>query len=101
MDIQKAPKILRIDLKRFQSAGFFFGQKLDKFVDFPVEGLDISEFVSGTPEGPLIYDLYAIAVWPFCPSFSFSSTLLSSGHLHSTCPTYFQPPLADFPSTPS
>lgn len=63
MDIWKAPNILRIDLKRFQSrAGIFFGQKLDKFVEYPVHDLDISEFVSGPVQEPLIYELYAVAV---------------------------------------
>jgi ubiquitin C-terminal hydrolase len=57
MQIYKAPHILIIHLKRFKN-----GYKLDDYVDFPVSGLDITEYVINDGEGiPLIYDLFAVS----------------------------------------
>lgn len=50
--------ILTIHLKRFQSARSF-SDKIDLTVDFPIEGLDMSNFVAGGDES-LIYDLIAV-----------------------------------------
>eukprot|EP01127_Copromyxa_protea_P021549 TRINITY_DN7446_c0_g1_i1.p1 TRINITY_DN7446_c0_g1~~TRINITY_DN7446_c0_g1_i1.p1 ORF type:complete len:619 (-),score=120.15 TRINITY_DN7446_c0_g1_i1:93-1724(-) len=62
MDIWRAPKILRIDLKRFQNMRGFFSQKLDTFIEFPIRDLDISQFVSGPSEQEEnLYDLYAVS----------------------------------------
>lgn len=49
--------LLTIHLKRFQSARSF-SDKIDLTVDFPIEGLDMTEFVSGS-EGA-VYDLIAV-----------------------------------------
>lgn len=52
--------LLTIHLKRFQSARHF-SDKIDMVVDFPIEGLDMGEFVSSNLDGePLIYDLVAV-----------------------------------------
>ncbi|OBA17009.1 cysteine proteinase [Metschnikowia bicuspidata var. bicuspidata NRRL YB-4993] len=53
--------LLTIHLKRFQSARHF-SDKIDMVVDFPIEGLDMSEFVSSNSlkQEPLIYDLVAV-----------------------------------------
>lgn len=52
--------ILTIHLKRFQTSRSF-SNKLNMVVDFPIYGLDISEFVSSTTdEDGLIYDLIAV-----------------------------------------
>lgn len=51
--------ILTIHLKRFQSARSF-SDKINMVVDFPIEGLDMSEFVSSETEGGLLYDLIAV-----------------------------------------
>lgn len=56
MEIFKAPPILIVNLKRFKQSGgqsrFFgmyggggYGQKIDSHVDFPLEGLDLTNLV--------------------------------------------------------
>lgn len=80
MDLYKAPPILVINLKRFKQSGgqssrFFgmyggggYGQKIDAHVDFPLEGLDLTDFIMGdqdrdnTPiKDRIIYDCYAVS----------------------------------------
>jgi ubiquitin C-terminal hydrolase len=56
LDLFKLPDILIIQLKRFQANG----TKLNTLVDYPVRGLDLSEFVPGQEN--VVYDLYAISV---------------------------------------
>lgn len=52
--------ILTIHLKRFQTSRSF-SDKLNMVVDFPIEGLDISEFVTAkNNDDGLIYDLIAV-----------------------------------------
>lgn len=52
--------ILTIHLKRFQSARSF-SDKINMVVDFPIEGLDMKEFVSSHKTGePLLYDLIGV-----------------------------------------
>ena len=59
-ELWKAPDILVIHLKRFSVQGRF-SDKLDIFVDFPVEGLDLSSRVAMREEGKSpIYDLFAV-----------------------------------------
>lgn len=52
MQIYKAPKILMFHLKRFKASNKMFKQKLETLVDFPLSGLDLSEFIinSNIPE---------------------------------------------------
>ena len=57
MEIYRSPHILIIHLKRFRNQS-----KIDNVVDFPITGLDISNYVICKDEGlPLTYDLFAIA----------------------------------------
>jgi hypothetical protein len=57
MEIYKSPHILIIHLKRFKD-----NQKINSLVTFPVEGLDISNYVLSNEDGlPLVYDLFAIS----------------------------------------
>ncbi|KAF8861355.1 UCH-domain-containing protein [Acephala macrosclerotiorum] len=59
-ELWKTPDILVMHLKRFSSSGMR-RDKLDVFVDFPVEGLDLSSRVIETEEGKReIYDLFAV-----------------------------------------
>lgn len=59
LEIWTLPDILVVHLKRF-SANRGFRDKIDVLVDFPIEGLDLSERV-GLPEGKeMIYDLFAV-----------------------------------------
>ena len=56
----KAPDVLVIHLKRFSAQGRL-RDKLDVFVDFPVEGLDLGTRVVVQEEGKSpIYDLFAV-----------------------------------------
>jgi len=78
-DLWKVPDILAVHLKRFSNSRAL-RDKIDAFVDFPIEGLDLTTLVSerlvgtrlaqsgvnihelgiGEVEEPLIYDLYAV-----------------------------------------
>eukprot|EP01124_Arcella_intermedia_P025056 TRINITY_DN4398_c0_g1_i1.p1 TRINITY_DN4398_c0_g1~~TRINITY_DN4398_c0_g1_i1.p1 ORF type:complete len:1098 (+),score=233.90 TRINITY_DN4398_c0_g1_i1:166-3459(+) len=62
-DIWSCPPILIIHLKRFsyRSGRFQIREKLDHLIEFPLEGLDLSEFIIGPKEVPPIYDLYAVS----------------------------------------
>ncbi len=51
------PKILTIDLKRFNQRN----QKDQRLIDFPLEGLNLSRYVIGYNKDNSIYDLYGIA----------------------------------------
>ena len=79
VDLWKTPNILAVHLKRFSNAQTF-RDKVDAFVDFPIEGLDPTQLVGERATGkrlreggmdiqelgirdldePLIYDLYAV-----------------------------------------
>ncbi|CAD8047703.1 unnamed protein product [Paramecium sonneborni] len=78
MQIYKAPQILIFTLKRFKTSNIQFKQKLETFVDFPIENLDMTDYLinSNTPKEfhkenmtnngeinkkQVIYDLYAIS----------------------------------------
>ncbi|KAL3471949.1 hypothetical protein BJX99DRAFT_13959 [Aspergillus californicus] len=59
-ELWKTPDILVMHLKRF-SASRGFRDKLDIMVDFPTEGLDLTDRVECPEEGKsLIYDLFAV-----------------------------------------
>jgi len=61
MDIWIAPPIFIIHLKRFQENSFGRRSKLDTFVDFPTENLDLSEFMGSKQPGTHTYDLYGVS----------------------------------------
>ena len=69
MEIYKVPPILIIHLKRFKtskanSIGPFYwgsGKKLSIPVDFPLEGLDLTNYVLGDDRIGAIYDLFAVS----------------------------------------
>ncbi|KAL4909961.1 hypothetical protein BDW74DRAFT_144111 [Aspergillus multicolor] len=59
-ELWKTPDILVMHLKRF-SASRGFRDKLDVMVDFPVEGLDLTDRVEAPEEGKsYVYDLFAV-----------------------------------------
>ena len=78
-DLWKLPEILVVHLKRFSNSRIL-RDKIDTFVDFPIEGLDLEEKVGerevakrlqregfdisslglGDVDEPLVYDLYAV-----------------------------------------
>lgn len=58
--------VLILHLKRFQYVpGQYFVQreKINELIEFPIEGLDLTNYVIGAkvPEAPPIYDLYAVS----------------------------------------
>ena len=61
-ELWKCPDILVVHLKRFSSSsGRFQRDKLDIFVDFPVEGLDLTSRIALHEENKsAIYDLFAV-----------------------------------------
>lgn len=64
------PKVLIIGLKRFATRGggeftqgALYRSKIDDFVDFPINGLDLTEFCessSGERKESLVYDLFGV-----------------------------------------
>jgi len=58
-DLWKVPKVLIIHLKRFQFSAMY-RDKIDTFVDFPLEGLDMSQWTV-TKDKPLLYDCYGVS----------------------------------------
>ncbi|XP_060079389.1 ubiquitin carboxyl-terminal hydrolase 19-like [Ylistrum balloti] len=63
MSIWRLPHTLIIQLKRFSFRNFIWRDKIDKMVEFPVRGLDLSQFYIGARpknEPPPVYDLYAV-----------------------------------------
>ncbi|KAG0182754.1 CSN-associated deubiquitinating enzyme Ubp12 [Apophysomyces sp. BC1021] len=63
-DLWRLPEILVVHLKRF-SHSRTWRDKIDAFIDFPIEGLDLTDRVLGmdqvvSPAERLVYDLYAV-----------------------------------------
>ena len=81
-DLWRLPEILVIHLKRFSFSRMWYDDiqnityknhqtdrsvngrrnKLSSFVDFPLEGLDLSEYTLCEQDGGTLYDLYAVSV---------------------------------------
>ncbi|CAI5739551.1 unnamed protein product [Peronospora destructor] len=64
-DLFSLPKVLIFHLKRFryaQNSFYMHRDKISTLVNFPIEGLDLSEFMIGPQNGSEpIYDLYAVS----------------------------------------
>ncbi|TMW67387.1 hypothetical protein Poli38472_011007 [Pythium oligandrum] len=63
MEIWKLPDVLIVSLKRFEYRNEILRDKLDAFVDFPLEDLDMTSFCLEKTEDPerLRYDLFAVS----------------------------------------
>ncbi|XP_038054457.1 ubiquitin carboxyl-terminal hydrolase 15-like [Patiria miniata] len=59
-DLWQLPKVLVVHLKRF-SYTRFWRDKLDTVVNFPLENLDMTQYVINPKEGSYKYDLVAVA----------------------------------------
>uniref|UniRef100_A0A2K5RDJ2 Ubiquitin carboxyl-terminal hydrolase n=1 Tax=Cebus imitator TaxID=2715852 RepID=A0A2K5RDJ2_CEBIM len=59
-DLWSLPKILVVHLKRF-SYNRYWRDKLDTVVEFPIRGLNMSEFVCNQSARPYVYDLIAVS----------------------------------------
>lgn len=62
MEVYSAPDYLIIHLKRFshQRNQLFGSRKLNNFINFPVNGLDMSQYIV-KKQGDCLYDLYAVS----------------------------------------
>jgi ubiquitin carboxyl-terminal hydrolase 19 len=64
MSIWRLPPVLIINFKRFSYNNLMWRNKIDKFVKFPLKGLDMSPYLFGdainqiTSDSPPLYDLY-------------------------------------------
>lgn len=79
LDLWSTPDVLILHLKRFEyipGQYFVHRDKITDFVDYPIENLDLTEFVLGPKDAPPIYDLYAV---------SEHSGGLGGGHYTATC----------------
>lgn len=56
--IQKFPQILVIHLKRFSSGGM--SRKVDTYIDFPIEDLNMSGYSAGSEQRNVLYNLYGV-----------------------------------------
>lgn len=63
MEIWKLPDVLILSLKRFEYRNEILRDKLDVFVDFPLEGLDMTKYCLETAAARdhLTYDLFAVS----------------------------------------
>ena len=70
MEIYKSPEILIIHLKRFKTSkvssfgSYYFAsgsQKISALVDYPITGLDLTDYVLGNDGKSKIYDLYGVS----------------------------------------
>lgn len=61
-ELWRTPDILVVQLKRFsQFRGRLYGNKINTVIDFPLEGLDLSNRVEGPTDGKsAVYDLIAV-----------------------------------------
>jgi ubiquitin C-terminal hydrolase len=61
-DLWKVPPIVVIHLKRFSYRNRVWREKLETFVDFPIDELDLSQYALGPHDQPLKYELFAVSV---------------------------------------
>lgn len=61
MSLWRPPPLLCLSLKRFSYANIYLGRKIDQLVKFPVEELDLKDYLSpGSDAGEVVYDLYGV-----------------------------------------
>ena len=60
LDIYRTPNYLIIQFKRFKTQGTNQHKKIDMFIDFPINNLDLSKYVIGPYKDDSLYDLYGI-----------------------------------------
>ena len=79
LQIYKAPNYLIIQLKRFKTEGYsnsFNGEKNNMFVSYPINNLDISNYIVGPDKNNAKYDLYGVIE---------HTGTLNSGHYKAIC----------------
>jgi len=62
-DLWRLPPILVVHLKRFSYKNRYYREKLETFVDYPIDNLDLSKWVKGEVDNstPPVYQLYAVS----------------------------------------
>ena len=67
MELWRLPDVLVVHLKRFEFRNVLRREKLETFVDYPVEGLDMSKHCGPIQENgfvheqiPAVYDLFGV-----------------------------------------
>ncbi|KAF3580630.1 hypothetical protein DY000_02035358 [Brassica cretica] len=60
LDLWKLPEILVLHLKRFRTSKYFV-KKIDTFVNFPINDLDLSKYVKNKNGESYLYELYAVS----------------------------------------
>lgn len=80
IELFRLPKILIVHLKRFKSRIFMRNyltqSKNDEFVDYPVEGLDLSRFLKQTNDHNVLYNLFGVVM---------HYGILQGGHYTAAC----------------
>lgn len=61
ISVWRLPPYLVIHLKRFSFKNLLWREKLDFFVEYPVKGLDLTEFCPTAQTDSCLYDLFAVA----------------------------------------
>mmetsp|Transcript_23782 Transcript_23782/g.31084 ORF Transcript_23782/g.31084 Transcript_23782/m.31084 type:complete len:1149 (-) Transcript_23782:213-3659(-) len=62
LQLWRIPDILILVLKRFEFRNVLYRDKLEAYIDFPINGLDMSSFCLGeSSDVPAIYDLFAVS----------------------------------------
>ncbi|KAL0225406.1 hypothetical protein RCL1_003318 [Eukaryota sp. TZLM3-RCL] len=61
IELYSVPDILIIHLKRFKYDSFF-RDKIDVFIDYPVQGLNLEPYVINSQGKSCIYDLFAVSI---------------------------------------
>ncbi|CAM9329312.1 unnamed protein product, partial [Heterosigma akashiwo] len=62
LQLWRVPNILVLVLKRFEFRNALFSNKDETFVDFPIDGLDMSRYCEGEDAAvPALYDLFAVS----------------------------------------
>jgi len=61
MEIYYTPKILIICFKRFKKSSSFTWHRNDEDIDFPIENMDMKEFIIGPDKDHSVYDLFAVS----------------------------------------
>eukprot|EP01118_Nematostelium_gracile_P016981 TRINITY_DN7131_c0_g1_i1.p1 TRINITY_DN7131_c0_g1~~TRINITY_DN7131_c0_g1_i1.p1 ORF type:complete len:918 (-),score=273.75 TRINITY_DN7131_c0_g1_i1:43-2796(-) len=60
-DLWGLPPVLVIHLKRFSFKKSYWREKLETLVNYPIKGLDLTDYVKGPKDNRFIYDLYAVS----------------------------------------
>jgi len=61
MEIYYTPKILILCFKRFKKSSSYTWERNDEDIDFPIENMDMKEYMIGPDKDHSVYDLFAVS----------------------------------------